>query len=110
MGLFKKGLKKDKYYYFKLFENIKVNLNKEQQNVKVQIKMICDNDEYFFYKYTPDNIYHHTYIIGQLKRNPKKVYYLGEDFNLFVSLKIAYSYVIRLEKVIYLNHTYIELI
>ena len=82
MWLFKKDM-----YQYNLFERVKIDFIKEQQNSKVKVEKVCDNDKYIFYKYTPDDVLHYTYIVGQLKKNPKKIYYFGENFEYVCEFK-----------------------
>ncbi len=82
MGLFKK-----KMYQYDLFEKVKVDFSKEQKNPNVLIEKICDNDKYIFYHYRPDETLHYTYILGQLKKNPRKIYNLGKSFDYVCEFK-----------------------
>ena len=55
MWLFKKDM-----YQYNLFERVKIDFIKEQQNSKVKVEKVCDNDKYIFNKYTPDDVLHYT--------------------------------------------------
>ena len=92
MWLFKKDM-----YQYNLFERVKIDFMKEQQNSKVKVEKVCDNDKYIFYKYTPDDVLHYTYIVGQLKKNPKKIYYFGQNFEYICECLVVLAILLLIE-------------
>lgn len=73
--IFKKSM--DEY---NLFERIKINFNKLAKDV-TKLKKICESDDYIFFKYKPNEEKYSTYILGQLKKHPKKVFMFGKNYD-----------------------------
>ncbi|MBQ6547085.1 MAG: hypothetical protein IJL74_03700 [Bacilli bacterium] len=76
MGLFKKEL-----YLLDAFEKVPINFEKEKSNPESKITKLCENEEYVFYGYYPQQTLHYTYIVGQLKSKPKKAIYFAKSYD-----------------------------
>ena len=74
-------MNKNRLYAAKTFNKLNINLKYEEKNPKVEIKMVGESEKYNIYKYKPDETLGYTYIIGQLKKNPKKFVYFSKNFD-----------------------------
>lgn len=77
---------KKEMYKYNEFDRVKINLSK-LPNSKDKLNKICENGEYYFYEYTPDDILHYSYVLAQSKQNLKKVFMLGKAFDFICEFK-----------------------
>lgn len=71
--LFKKN---KKMYQYKPFEQINSNLSK-LSNEEYEVTEVCDNEKYTFYECQEKSVLPSTYVVYQIKNNPKKIYMIG---------------------------------
>ena len=62
-----------------LFDKIRINIPKELEKPNARIKRITESEDYIIYKYTEERVFPSVYILGQSKKNPNSVFYLGTN-------------------------------
>lgn len=64
---------------YKMFENVKIDLG-NLPNTNDELNKVCENGDYVFYNYKDEKSFR-TYLLGQLKSNPKKVFMVGNSYD-----------------------------
>lgn len=64
-----------------VFDRIKININEEMKNSKAKLEKITESEEFIIYTYKGEDSLSYTYILGQSKKSPNKVFYLGKNMD-----------------------------
>lgn len=72
---------KEKIYQADIFDRVKIDLDIESKDSNIELEKIDESEEYVIYRYKPNDTLGYTYILGQSKKAPNKVYFISRNYD-----------------------------